>query len=609
MKKIILISLLFFIICSTLSGYLFHVFFQNSYKTQTSLDKAFLYFSLGKLDLSKNVIKNYSLSSTGKKFLSAVFLQQNQKFEKSNSILKTILEENKISDNSKKLNFLEEALAMKILNHFLLNQKIELLQETKRFQSYFSNSPLLPLVEAISSYDNTITAESIKKISFSLYSYKQKNLNNSWFFYNLKQLIPSRTLLLKKAHNLILIQKFDKARSILNKELKQLFLTPAQWSNEDYQTMIILYVLSYFHELKHFEQKEHSENLLSYYETISFYLEKLDSNCFKLYTQYFPNDDLFLSCLNTVESLSKEKLHVLAKILLCHQIYSKMNSFQFIEKVLVSTKNAKSISNFVHLLKIADNMTEQSNYYLSIFQKQTLEKLKIFLTNDSLEECSRFLTLFGKELIKLHPNLVDIMLNQLFFLGKNAYQIEQWFDLFKPLFNETYFQIAIKGLFSHSKKLWEKGEQNMSLQLIELILSKKNSIAFLKKDLISFLEKIYIQSKDNRYLKSLIFIEHLKETYDLNINSQINSEALANLIADISYLYQQGNHSQTKLYCQWLLYLYPNSEIFLELLAKSLFEEKNYSEALKYFSKISNKTLDIDHCIFACKELIKQQYQ
>ncbi len=607
MKKIIFVAL-FFVICSSLSGYLFHVFFQNSYKTQNSLDKIFLYFSQGKLDLSKDIVKNYSLSSTGRKFLSAVFLQQNQQFEKSNSILKKIFEEHKFNASSKKLNFLEEALAMKILNHFLLNQKKELSQEIKQFQNYFSDSPLLPLVEAISSYDNTITSEAIKKISFSLHSYKQNNLNNSWFFYNLKQLIPSRALLLKKAHNLILIQKFDKARSIINKELEQLFLNPSQWSKEDYQTSIILYAFSYFYELKNLEIQELLDNSSSYYETISFYLEKLDSNCHNLYTQYFSNNDLLLSCLKAVENFSKEKLFVLAKILFYHKKYSKMNSSQFMENFFSTTKEAKNIFNFIHLLKVLDDISEEPNHYVSTFKKQILETFKTYLINDSFEEGKKLFTIFGKELTQLHPNLIDIILNQIILFRKNTYQIEQWLDLCEPLFNEKHHSLIAKELFSQSKILWEKGEQKIALQLIELIFRKKKLDSILK-DITDFLEKIYLKAKDNRDFKSLILIEHLKETYNLKIDYQISPEALANLIADISYLYQQGNYLQAKQLCQWLLYLHPNSDIILELLAKSLFEEKNYQEALKYFAKISNKKLDTEHCIFACKELIKQQSQ
>lgn len=602
MKKIILLTL-FLAFCSTLSGYLFHIFFQNPCKSQNSLNKAFHYLSIGKLNLSTNIVNNHSLCPIGRKFLSAVFLQQNQKFEKSNAILKTILEDYKINRNAKKPHFLEEALALKILNYFLLNQQEEVSQDVKQFRHLFPNSQLLPLIESFTIYDDLAASEAIQKISFCLYAYKQNNLNNSWFFYNLKQLIPTRTLLLKKAQNLIYLQKFDRARSIINKELEQLFQNTSQWVSEDYQTIIILYALSYFHELK-----KHSENLLNYYESISFYLEKLDSTCSKLYKQYFLDDDLFFSCLNSVETSSENQLPILAKILFYHQKYSNMSPSQFMENYFLIIKEAKYINNFTYLLKLIDDISEGTYHYLNMFKKQTLETFKTYLTNNSIEECQKFLAMFGKELITFCPNLMDMMLHQMICLGKDTHKIEQWFTLFEPLFTENYLQIATKELFSHAKSLWEQGELKLSLQIIELVLSKPNLLPILKKDISAFLEKIYFYAKDNRDLISLISIEHLKEMYNLTINPQITSESLANLLADISYLYQQGNYIQTKQYCLWLLHLYPNSDKVLELLARSLFEEKNYSEALKYFSKISNKKIDIEHCIFACKELIKQSY-
>ncbi|WP_213358210.1 DUF1347 family protein [Chlamydiifrater phoenicopteri] len=519
-------------------------------------------------------------------YMQGVTLQNEQKYKEAEQCFSRVHQEFSKQKLPSALSLQKEVLARRIINTFCLNQTCDLEKLVNIFTRDFPQSSFKPLFTAFVLSQKTLYQEALEQILlWEQAKPKQKELLEEQILSeklvdDIKDYLKARCYIETHSHSI--------GRLILNKKIQETVKNDSLWSTEKYDALMLLMARSYL-----LEATKAKSNRINYYETVLFYLSKLNSLQKPIFSTFIPTELLLNLLLGDLPSFPPEKLTILIKLL---EVW-KQNSLSADSHLLVSlieqSFEEENISNLCVFLSLLSQSEPFASCKAELISNLT-NNLSLNIQNSAILQAKKTLSLIHKldGNLSLSSKLVlsEEALQQLILENDSQNtKLKNYLSLWEEIQPHNIdHQALVNTLVSLAKTLWNQNNDEKALTLLSELLKFTHYDIKCESAVLLFVKKAYAQAESSHEIERLLKLEDFVLKGHLPFRSSLSEEKLINFFADAEYLFSHGLYAKSALYCRWLIRVSPSTH-FYRLLGLCLTKQKEYQQALECFNHLPPK--------------------
>ncbi|WP_348664223.1 DUF1347 family protein [Chlamydiifrater volucris] len=512
-----------------------------------------------------------------------ISLQNEQRYKEAEQCFSRIHQEFAKQKNNSFLSLQKEVLSRRILNTFYLNQANDLEKLVNIFIKDFPQSSFKSFFSALILAQKSYYKEALDQLTL----WEQQKPKNKEF---LEEKILSNQLLedikdCLKARCHIETHSYFEGRLILNKKIQELIKNDTSWNTEKYDALMLLMARSYL-----LEAEKIKGNKINYYETILFYLSKINTYQRQVFETFIPSELLLSLLIGDLPSFPPEKLTVLIKLLeIWKQNSLPPNPQQFVS-LIEKTFEEENISNLFVFLSLLSQSESFSGYKAELILNLT-NNLSHNIQKSDILQAKKFLSLIHRldDSLSLSNRLVlseEALQEMILENDPQNKKLRNYLSLWEEI--QPYNidrQALVNSLVSLAKTLWNQNDDEKALNILSELLKFTHYDIKCESAVLLFVKKAYSQAETSHEVERLLKLEDFVLKRHLPFRSNLSEEKLINFFADAEYLFAHGHYAKSALYCRWLIRVSPSSH-FYRLLGLCLTKQKEYQQALECFNHL-----------------------